>query len=219
MPRANERIAPGQTGGLLDETSLKAFRSDLISFLEVPAPFRQRIERLSAEAKPDREAIFRVCRVLPAAAVQLLTYVLSLDAADFLKLRKQLGAHAKDLDDIRGRFDALAPHFKGIDDLSQGIVNSWESSDHNVLYNFSREYPSLEYWLFDGVGNQIFYSRSDVDDFGWLAETLLEGVAESIKQAKKHGLPLSKLCTKNVLDAATKIEQHCQEIRRTLSRK
>lgn len=120
---------------------------------------------------------------------------------------------------MRERFDALAPHFMGLDDLSQGVVNSWESFDQNVLYNFSREYPSLEFWLFDGVGNQIFYSRSDMDDFGWLADTLLGGVADSIKQAKEHGLPLSKFCTKSVLDAATSIERHCQKIRGTLSRK
>jgi len=219
MPRANGRIAPGQTGGLLDQTSLKTFRSELNSFLELPAPFRQRLERLAAEARPKREDIFRACRALPGAAVHALTYVLLLHADEFSKLRKQLGAHAKDLDDIRARFDALAPHLKGLDDLSQGIVNCWESFDLNVLYNFSRAYPSLEYWLFDGVGNQIFYSRSDVDDFGWLAENLLEGVVDSIKQAKEHGLPLSKLCIKNVLDAATRIEQHCQEIRGTLSRK
>ena len=62
------------------------------------------------------------------------------------------------------------------------------------------------------MGNEIFYSGSDVDDFGWLTENLLEGVADSIKQAKEHGLPLSKLCIKNVLDATTRIEQHCQEI-------
>jgi hypothetical protein len=156
---------------------------------------------------------------MPIAAAHVLTYVLSLDADDFSKLRKQLGARAKDLDDIRQRFDPLARHFKGLDDLFAGIVNSWESRDLNALYNFSREYPSLDFWLFDAVGNQIFYSRSDVDDFGWLAENLLEGVANSIKQAKEHGLPLSKLCIKNVLDAATRVEQHCEEIRGTLSRK
>jgi len=219
MPRANGRIAPKQTGGLLDETSLKRFRSELNSFLEFPAPFRQRLERLAAEAKPAREDIVRAYRAMPIAAAHALTYVLSLDADDFSKLRKQLGARAKDLDDIRQRFDPLARHFKGLDDLFAGIVNSWESRDLNALYNFSREYPSLDFWLFDAVGNQIFYSRSDVDDFGWLAENLLEGVANSIKQAKEHGLPLSKLCIKNVLDAATRIEQHCQKIRGTLSRK
>jgi hypothetical protein len=219
MPRANGRAAREQTAGLLDETSLKAFRSELISFLGLPAPFRHRLERLSAEVKPDREDIVRAYRAMPIAAAHVLTYVLSLDADDFSKLRKQLGAHAKDLDDIRERFDPLARYFKGLDDLSDGIVNSWESFDLNVLYNFSREYPSLEFWLFDGVGNQIFYSRSDVDDFGWLAESMLGGVADSVKQAKEHGLPLSKLRAKNLLDAATSIEQHCQEIRGTLSRK
>jgi hypothetical protein len=203
----------------LDEASLKRFRSELISFLELPTPFRQRLERLSAEEKPGREDIVRAYRAMPIAAAHVLTYVLSLDADDFSKLRKQLGPHAKDLDDIRARFDPLARHFKGLDDLFDGIVNSWESRDLHVLYNFSRQYPSLEFWLFDAVGNQIFYSRSDADDFGWLAESLLGGVADSIKQAKEHGLPLSKLCIKNVLDAATRIEQHCQKIRGTLSRK
>jgi hypothetical protein len=219
MPRAKGPSEPKQTDGLLDETSLKSFRSELICLLKLPAPFRQRLERLAAEARPNLEDILRAYRALPFAAAHVLAYVLSLDADDFSKLRRQLGVHAKDLDNIKEKFDALAPHFKGLDDLSEGIVNSWESFDHNVLYNFSREYPSLEFWLFDSVGNQIFYSRSDVDDFGWLAETLLEGVADSVKQAKEHGLPLSKLCVKNVLDAATSIEQHCREIRGTLSRK
>jgi hypothetical protein len=219
MPRANGRIAPKHTAGLLDEASLKTFRSELISFLELPAPFRQTLERLAAEPKPSAEDISRAYRALPFTAVHVLAYVISLDANDFSKLRKQLGGHAKDLDDIKARFDALAPRFKDLVDLSDGILNSWESFDHNILYNFTTEYPSLEYWLFDSVGRQIFYSRSDVDDFGWLADTLLEGVADSIRQAKDRGLPLSKFCTKNVLDAATSIERHCQKIRETLSRK
>ena len=137
MPRANGRIAPKQTGGLLDETSLKTFRSELNSFLELPAPFRQRLERLSAEAKPDREDIVRAYRAMPGAAAHALTYILLLDADDFSKLRKQLGAHAKDLDDIRARFDALARHFKGLDDLSQGNVNCWESSTSTSCIIFS----------------------------------------------------------------------------------
>ncbi|MGO8814318.1 MAG: hypothetical protein ACLQVG_06565 [Terriglobia bacterium] len=219
MPRANGRVAARHIAGLLDETSLKSFRSELASFLGLPAPFRQRLERLAAEPNPNPEDISRAYRALPFGAVHILTYILSLDANDFFNLRKQLGAHARDVDDIKAKFDALAPRFKNLDDLSDGITNSWESFDHNILYNFSREYPSLEYWLFDSVGKQIFYSRSDVDDFGWLADALLEGVSESIKRAKDHGLPLTKLCTKNVLDAATSIEQHCQKIRETLSRK
>jgi hypothetical protein len=55
MPRANRRIAQKQTAGLLDETSLKAFRSELTTFLELPTPFRQRLEKLAAQEKPDRK--------------------------------------------------------------------------------------------------------------------------------------------------------------------
>lgn len=219
MPRGNGRIKPKQSNGLLDETSLKTFRSDFNSFLALPPPFHKRLERLSAEAKPDREEIVRAYRAMPNAAARVLSYILSLDADDFSSLRKQLRAHAKDLDYIRERFDPLARHFMGLDDVSNGFVNLWESSDLNVLYNFSREYPSLEFWLFDGAGNQIFYSRSDADDFGWLSELLLGGVADSVKQAKEHGLPLSKLCTKTLLDAVSGIEHHCQQIKVTLSRK
>jgi hypothetical protein len=219
MVQAHGPTAAKQTGGLLDETSLKAFRLELTSFLELPGPFRHMLGRLAAEAKPDREDIARAYRAMPNAAAHALTFILSLDANDFSKLRKQLGAHAKDLDDIRERFDPLTRRFKGLDDSSDGIANSWDSRHANVFYNFSRQYPSLEFWLFDGVGKEIFYSRSDVDDFGSLAETVLDGVADSIKQAKEHGLPLSKLCTENVLEAVIRIEKHCQQIRKTLSRK
>ncbi len=219
MTQAHGPTAPKQTGGLLDESSLKVFRSELTSLLELPGPFRRMLERLADEAKPDQEDIARAYRTMPNAAAHALAYVLSLDATDFSKLRKQLGAHAKDLDDIRVRFDPLARHFKGLDDLSDGIVNSWESYDRNITYDFYRKYPSLELRLFDGLGKEIFYSRSDVDDFGWLSETVLDGVADSIKQAKEHGLPLSKLCTGNVLDVVTRIEKHCQQLRKTLSLK
>jgi hypothetical protein len=219
MAQAHGPTAAKQTGGLLDRTSLKVFRSELTCFLELPGPFRQRLERLAAEAVPDRDEMARAYRAMPVAAARALTFVLSLDADDFSKLRKQVGAQAKELDDIRERFDPLARPFKGLDDLSEGIVNSWETFDLNVMYNFSRKHPSLELWLFDAVGKEIFYSRSDVDDFGSLAETVLGGVADSIEQAKEHGLPLCKFCTENMLDAVTRIEEHCRQIRKNLSRK
>lgn len=219
MPRASGRTAPKQAGGLLDTTSLNAFRKDLISFLKLPASFRQRLERLAADPKADRDDVARAYRAMPREVAYLLTYILLLDPDDLSKLKKQLGVQAKDVDDIIGKFYALASHFKGLEDLSEGIVNSWESSDLNVMYDISGEHPSLEFWLFDGAGNRIFYSRSDVADFGLLAERLLRGVADSIKGAKKHGLPINKSCTENVLWAAANIERHCREIRSNLSRK
>jgi hypothetical protein len=177
------------------------------------------LERLAAQTKPDRDDIARAYHAIPSAAARALTYILSLDANDFSKLRRQLGAHAKDLDDIRHRFDPLARRFKALDDLSGGIANTWDLSYLNVMYNFNRQYPSLEFWLLDSVGKEIFYSRSDVDDFGSLAETVLDGVANSIKRAKEHGLPVGKLCAERVLDAVGRIEKHCHEIRKALSRK
>jgi hypothetical protein len=219
MPRSNGSISPEQGGGLLDEASLKSFRAELICLLKLAAPFRQRLERLAAQTKPDPGEALRTYRALPVEAAHALSFIVSLDADDFSRLRKQLGEHAKDVDDIRARFDALAPPFNQLDDLFQGIVNSWESVVRNASYSFSRESPSLEFWLFDSVGNQIFYSRSDVDDFAWLAEAVLEDVADSVKQAKQRGLPISKLCTKNVLSAVASIEQHCQRIKASLSRK
>jgi hypothetical protein len=215
-----QRPTPGkQVGTLFDETSLRGFRSDLSSFLKLPRPFRRMLERLASEEKADQDDIARVYRAMPVAAAHALTFILSLDAADFAKLRKQLGAHVKELDDIKETLDPLARAFKCLDDLSDGIVNSWETFDINVMYNFNRGHPSLELWLFDGVGKQIFYSRSDVSDFGSLAETVLGGVADSIKQAKEHGLPPCEACTENVLEAVARIEKHCRQIRKALSRK
>lgn len=219
MAQAGRPSTARQRSGLLDENSFRVFSSELTALLELPGPFRRMLERLADAAEPDRDDIARAYRTIPNAAAHALTYILSLDATDFAKLRKQLGAHAKDLDDVRVRFDSLARHLKSLEDLSDGIVNSWESYDRKITYDFYRKYPSFELRLFDGLGREIFYSRSDVDDFSYLSEKVLDGVVDTIKQAKDHGLPLSRLCTGNVLDAVTRIEKHCQQIRKALSQK
>jgi hypothetical protein len=86
-----------------------------------------------------------------------------------------------------------------------------------MLYDFLRKYPVIEFWLFDRGGSEIFYSRSDCDDFIAFAGLAFSLSARCVMQAKQKGLEISESMVKRILEMTELIEGNCRELKSSLA--